>query len=269
MGDGRIRREAGYRRVSPRGATRPATESGLSPAARRWLNRSLGLLLTAIVLGGSWYFAAEPVRQFFVRPVASVAVEGEFRHVSQERVMEVISTAIDRDFLQLDLARLKHTLEAEPWIESASLARRWPDVLQVRIVEERPIARWGDSGFLNQRGEIIDAQQVGDLAGLPWLQHDAGDSVAVMRRYLELSQMFRSRGLSITELHSDSKDAWRLTLNNGVEVNVGRGNMREKMGRLLLVHDRYLVEYLDEVEAIDIRYRNGVAVRWRNDEDVL
>lgn len=268
MSGTKIRRERGYRKVSPRGATRPEGEARLSPAVRRWLNRSLGLLLTAIVLGGVYYLAADPVRQFLQRPVASVAVEGEFRHVKKERVMAVISEAIDKDFLQLDLEQLKRSLEREPWIERASLARRWPDILQVRITEEKPIARWGDSSFLNQRGDIIAAEQVGDLSGLPWLGHDAGDSVAVMRRYLELSQLLRSRGLVIAELHSDSKSAWRLTLTNGVAIVMGRGNIREKMNRLLLVYDRYLMEYQDEIAAIDIRYRNGLAVRWRTDEEV-
>lgn len=258
-----LKRVRGYRKVSPSGATRPVDRRGLSPPARRWLNRTLGAVLALLVAAGVFYLAAEPVQQFLQRPVARVAVEGDFRHVEQERVMQVMQTAIDSDFLQLDLARIKRELEAEPWIEQATLARRWPDTLAVRIDEQRPIARWSDVGFLNRRGEVIAAEQVGDLAGLPKLQNDTGDSVAIMRRYLELSQLLRSRGLSITELYGDSKHAWRVGLSDGVTLVLGRGEMHEKIERFFTVYDRQLAEHFHRVDTVDLRYRNGAAVSWR------
>jgi cell division protein FtsQ len=259
----RARRVKGYSGVSPRGASRRQGRQELSPEAKGRIRKLLGLVVLVGLLAGAYHFGSTAVGPWLQRPVASVAVEGEFRYLPKERVMTVISTQITTDFLQLDLAILKRVLEQEPWIERAALARRWPDTLQVRIYEQQPIARWGDTGFLNFRGEVIELDSNAMLQDLPWLHGSDSEAIEIMQRYQDLAKLLRSRGMDIAKLASDGKRAWRMTLGNGVEIAIGRDQVMEKVQRFVRVYDLHLQESWAEVQAIDVRYSNGVAVRWR------
>ena len=188
-------------------------------------------------------------------------VEGEFQLISKQRATELIGNEIDGDFLQLDLMELKEALLSDPWVEKVTLNRRWPDTLVVKIIEQKPIARWGD-GFLNQRGEIIRVEEAGPLSGLPWLQGNEADAIEILQQYQDLSQILRSRGLDVLELKCDNKKSWRLTVKNHVEIAIGRDQVMEKIRRFVTVYDAHLSSVWSDVKAIDVRYTNGVAVRW-------
>ncbi len=76
--------------------------------------------------------------------------------------------------------------ETIPWVDRAGVARSWPRALRVQVVEQKPVARWGEGGLLNTRGEVFvqDAQHI--PAELPELVGPAGhrsrDDRALPRR---------------------------------------------------------------------------------------
>jgi cell division protein FtsQ len=263
------RRERGYTKVSPQGrGNPPGNTTGKHKGQKNgfawnfsWLNRRFAAGVMVVVLGAGIYWASEPVAKIFERPIKSVVVEGEFQLISKQRATELIGNEIDGDFLQLDLMELKEALLSDPWVEKVTLNRRWPDTLVVKIIEQKPIARWGD-GFLNQRGEIIRVEEAEPLSGLPWLQGSEADAIEILQQYQDLSQILRSRGLDVLELKCDSKKSWRLTVKNHVEIAIGRDQVMEKIRRFVTVYDAHLSSVWSDVKAIDVRYTNGVAVRW-------
>lgn len=263
------RRERGYTKASPqgrknRGADAASGRKGLKPAFTwnfSWLNRRFAAGVMVVALGVAVYWASGPIAKVFERPIKSVVVEGEFHLISKQRATELIGGEIDGDFLQLDLMRLKQALLSDPWVEKVMLNRRWPDTLVVKIIEQKPIARWGD-GFLNQRGEIVRVDDAGPLSGLPWLQGNESDAIEILQQYQDLSQLLRSRGLDVLALKCDNKKSWRLTVKNHVEIAIGRDQVMEKIRRFVTVYDAHLSSVWTDVKAIDVRYTNGVAVRW-------
>lgn len=257
--DSLIRRVRGYQKILPSGKSEASED--LSGSNSRW-KRGLGTLVFLALLGVAGYFSAEPLANILERPLSSVAVEGEFHYVSKERTIELIGAELDGDFLQLDLMRLKAVLERDPWVEYAALGRRWPDILLVKIVEQKPIARWGENGFMNQRGEIVHVEKMEGLDELPWLHGSEADAGRILQQYLDLSQLLRSRGLEVIALRCDQKKSWRLTLRNDIEVVIGRDQVMEKMRRFITVYDRYLNSLWNDVKTVDVRYTNGVAVQW-------
>jgi cell division protein FtsQ len=261
------RRERGYAKVSPQGRSgstekknRKSAKSGFTMSFA-WFNRRFATGLFVLVLGVGIYWVSEPIAKIFERPIKSVVVEGEFQLISKQRATELIGDEIDGDFLQLDLMKLKDALLSDPWVEKVTLNRRWPDTLVVKIVEQKPIARWGD-GFLNQRGEIVRVEDAGPLSGLPWLQGNEADAIEILQQYQDLSQILRSRGLDVLALKCDNKKSWRLTVKNHVEIAIGRDQVMEKIRRFVTVYDAHLNSVWSDVKAIDVRYTNGVAVRW-------
>lgn len=262
-----VRRAQGHERVTPQGQHRAAKRN--APATVnywKWVNPKwllgIGLLIATVAI----YFVYEPLEKLLERPLKSVVVEGEFHFISKTRATELISQEIDNNFLRLDLMRLKHVLMDDPWVESVSLVRRWPDTLVVKILEQKPIARW-DNGFLNQRGEIVRVKATDQLQGLPWLQGNETDAVEILQQYQDLSQLLRPRGLDISALKCDNKKSWRLTLAKDVEIVIGRDQVMEKMRRFMTVYDTQLSHVWSDVRAVDVRYSNGIAVRWAENSE--
>ena len=270
--DRSAKRERGYAKTSPQGwrDREPRRKAGRSGKklwhlwSFAWVNRKLGAAVFAIGVCFGLYWISGPVAKVFERPIKSVVVEGEFNFITKQRATELIGNEIDDDFLQLDLMRLKNALLGDPWVESVTLNRRWPDTLVVKVSEQKPIARWGD-GFLNQRGEIVLIEEASKLSGLPWLQGSEADAPEILQQYQDLSQLLRSRGLEVIALKCDNKKSWRLTIKNHVEIALGRDQVMEKMRRFVTVYDTHLSNVWQDVKAIDLRYTNGVAVRWVTD----
>lgn len=239
---------------------------GTGTMAGRWLQFQAWikkLILGLIVLLALWgsYQALGSLSELFQRPIKSVTVEGEFHFISQERATQLITQEINDDFLQIDLSKIKAVLLDDPWVESVTLTRRWPDTLVVKIAEQKPIARWGE-GFLNQRGEIVRAKEMKGLKELPWLQGDEIYAAEILQQYQDLSLLLRARGLEIAELKCDSKKSWRLKIKNNVEIAIGRDQVMEKMRRFVTVYETQLQSVWKDVKSIDVRYSNGVAVNW-------
>ena len=259
----------GQARVTPRGAS-PRAQNKPGGARRVWRGLTgpgaKGLALVLLLLAAG-YGVRAPVVDWLARPVSGITVEGDFENLRRTRVETLLSNLVDDPFLQVNLARVKAVLEAEPWVERVSVRRRWPDQLQVRVHEEQPIARWNDSGFLNRYGEIIELEEDQGLSGLPQLQASDRDSARMMERYLNLTQILRGSGLQINLLRKDPTGSWRLQLSDGTWVTMGRGRIVEKAQDFIRVFHRHLKQSWEQVDQVDLRYASGLAVAWKENTD--
>lgn len=220
----------------------------------------MGLAVTA------YLFAAEPLERALNKPIASVKVEGEFRYLDKQKAADLIGATLEEDFLELDLQRVKAVLEREPWIENVSVQRQWPDILRVRVYEQQPIARWGETGFLNQKGAIIRVADADKLNALPWLDAEDDQATKVMRQYQDIAPLLRARGLTLKSLRCDQRKAWKMQLQGGIEVTIGRDQVMEKVGRFVSIYDRQLQQNWTAVASVDLRYDSGIAVAWIDEE---
>ncbi len=255
--------------TGPRGAS--PTGGSAMPASSGLLRRILGLLVLVSMVIGTIYIAVRSFKFDVVidRPVASVSVEGDFRFVSRERITELVTPLVNKKFLQLDLKAIKNSIEREAYVDYAVLSRKWPDRLSVRIAEQQPIARWGERGFLNQRGDIVETEQLEFLQQLPLLAGKREQAAKIMLQYQRISRLLRPYDLDVKELRSDDKFAWQLLLSNDLKVVVGRDQVLEKIQRFLTVYEQQLRGRLDDIARVDVRYENGVAVRWHKTAAVV
>lgn len=229
----------------------------------RWL-LSLSALVVLAVMVYQWNPAAY-FEAWVNRPIAHVLVEGQFYFVEQKAIHKLLDNETHKNILNVDLHALKAQLEANPWIDSVSITRQWPDTLVVRIEEQQPIALWGKTGFLNMRGDVIRVNNVGVLAGLPLLEGRDDASAEVMQKYLQIKKMFAAKELAVTSVQQKPTQAWVITIEEGIEIRVGKDQLFEKLQRLLSVYQQDLKKQWHRVATIDLRYEKGLAVAWRVD----
>src|SRR5690606_33729919 len=132
----------------------------------------------------------------------------------------------------------------------------WPDRLIINVEEEVAIARWGEHSLLNQQGMIFTPQEIDSLIQLPLLSGPVEDAKEVMEQYLEFNQLLYPLGVRIRDLTMNARGAWTLTLTNGIEVRLGREQELARLRRLVVFLQAMGPEKLNDVAALDLRYRN-------------
>ncbi|HSD70742.1 MAG TPA: cell division protein FtsQ/DivIB [Woeseiaceae bacterium] len=223
------------------------------------LARLSGLVVAVAAIVLTYQFSS----RLLDRPIASITIEGPFLRVSALQIEGVISDELQHGFLSADLGLLRDLVVGLPWIDQATVARRWPNRLQITVTEQTPAACWGERGLLNTRGElfITDARHI--PAELPRLSGPEDQAAAVARRYLQIREQLIPMGLDVRRLHLDARGAWDMTLQNGIGVRLGRQNVDERTTLFLEVVADIVSSREADIEFVDMRYSNGFTIGWK------
>jgi cell division protein FtsQ len=192
-----------------------------------------------------------------------VVVEGSLARASPAHIETVIREELKGTFFTLSLADARASLRRVPWVKSVALRRQWPDRLVVTIVEHEPLARWNDAGLVDTEGEIFNAVFDGEL---PQFVGPDGSSAEIALRYREFGAALESRSLAIEQVRLSPRGGWQLRTMGGAHlaIELGRSVPGERLSRFILYYPR-TVGALNRggtrVEYVDLRYRNGFAVR--------
>ncbi|CAA0083108.1 Cell division protein FtsQ [Zhongshania aliphaticivorans] len=232
------------------------------PVSREWGRIFNRLLLVAVTMG--FVYGVERLSsQLESIPVDRVVFAGDFRHVSREVLIDRVTSHLAVGYIGLDLEGIQSELEQEPWVYRAIVERVWPRELKITIVEETPIAVWGNGGLLNHRGKIfLPTKPLSEGANLPLLSGPEGGAIEIMRQYRLMSQLLGDENLILQRLRMNDRGAWTATLNGGTVLVLGRQEPLEKLRRFMWVYKQQLAANFDQVKKVDTRYINGLAVSW-------
>lgn len=196
------------------------------------------------------------------RPIQRAEIAGRFTQVQPLQVEQALKPFAKEGFISIDLAKVKHAVRNIQWIDDVRVERRWPNGIRVFVVEQVAVARWGESGLLNTRGELFlpDARDL--PADLPQLNGPEGTEGDVARLYLETYPRLMAVGLKLSSVQLDARGAWELGLANGVQVRLGRQDVKARLERFIQVASPLIATRAGEVAYVDMRYSNGFAVGW-------
>lgn len=259
------------RKPVPRGASRLVSKPPLSARLARpglGLFKRLGWPLLLLALGVAAYQLSQRLLPYADRPIASVSVEGDLRYLSRDAVRQRIARYAASTFFEVDLVGMQSELERMSWIAHAEVRRVWPDQLVVHLQEQLPVARWGDGALLNNAGEAFAPRDLAHYEHLPQLYGPQRAQQQVMQQYQILSQMLRPLGFAISRLELHERGSWFLTMSGNdtqqpIELLLGRDPLVEKMRRFAAIYDKALKPQIANIERVDLRYPNGLAVGWR------
>ncbi|MCD8512292.1 MAG: cell division protein FtsQ/DivIB [Nitrincola sp.] len=212
------------------------------------------------------FMVADKALALLDQPISEVSIKGQIHHLDGQALATQLAQEIRAPLLSLDVRSLRDEALANPWVHVAEVRRQWPAAIEVSIAEQVPVARWGDRGLLNHQGDIFWPDLSAGYDFLPRLNGPAHETRAIIAQYHDLSALFSTYGIRIQSLTLESRGAWNLELDNGIQVVAGREQLMPRLRRFLNIYDAQLAEVADQIEQIDIRYTNGVAVRWRTEE---
>jgi cell division protein FtsQ len=240
--------------------------------------------MTTLVLGMAFVVLcalalARGVSRLPMFDIAGIAVSGEMNHNNAVTLRANVAPRLSGTFFTVDLARVRAVFESLPWVRRAVVRRDFPNRLHVVLQEHQPVAYWGADGevrLINSYGEVFEAN-VGEVEqdNLPKLKGPEGQSAEVLAMYRTVTPLFEKVNLPVDQLEMSSGGSWRLQLDSGATIEMGRGGVDEVSARvnrflktLTQVTSRY-GRQASAVEAADLRHENGYAIRLRGVSTVV
>jgi cell division protein FtsQ len=218
-------------------------------------------IFACVVLVG---VAAAFVALLFVMnsPVQVVRVSGELSLPERDAVKAAVLQRLDGGLLGISLDDVVDGVLALSWPREVRVRRVWPGIVDVNVTKDTFVARWGGGGVLNSGGQVVDSAGPPDEA-LPLIRCASANGARAMQIFQMLGQVLADTPLKVAEVEEDALGEWRVTFTNKLTVSLGHEELLERVERFSHVYRKVIEERIAQVDHVDARYRNGVAVSWR------
>jgi cell division protein FtsQ len=219
----------------------------------------VAMAVAALIASAIAWLARQPA--FAIR---EVVVTTPLARASAPHLEAVIREEIRGTFFTLDLERARAAIGKVPWVRGVALRRQWPQRLEIAIEEHLPLARLGEDALVNTFGETFTASYAG---ALPRFAGPEGYAREITDRYREWSAVLAPLALDVIELAMSPRGGWRvraLGSEGPLTLELGRDEASARLQRFVAVHANTigaLARQGTRIEHVDLRYRNGFAVR--------
>jgi len=203
-------------------------------------------------------------------PLRRLAVQGAEQTVTAAEVREALRSDALGSFFSADVNELRQRVEQLPWVERASVRKEWPDVLQVYVVEQQPLAFWNDDRMLNLAGEVFKADSTrlseAQRQQLPYLYGPEDAKQETLDQFRALSALLQINGFRVQALRLSPRFATEVVLADGTELRLGRESQLQRVQRFIDVYPAIEKQQDRPIDYVDLRYDTGVSVRWQDEQ---
>ena len=198
-----------------------------------------------------------------------IEVTGDTSFTNVGALEKTLWEKLNGNYFFADLDPMRAAVEEVPWVASAKVERLWPDTIRVEIEKRRPIAIWGGTRLISDRGEIFALKNLDtpEAQGLPSFSGPDAMAHEVVEMYGPLSVTVEKLGAKIRDLSVTDRGSWSVVIEGGdipsTKIELGRNTRDSRVqDRLELVAAHY-----QEVSrmmggppgSIDARYVNAFA----------
>lgn len=195
-------------------------------------------------------------------PIKTVRIFGVNR-VDHREMQEALLPLVNRGFFTIEVEHIKERLTQMPWVSELYVRRVWPDQVEVKVVEKTPIARWNNESLLSAAGELFTPQKETYPADLPDFAGPAGQHIVMLRYFKDINRLLLPLHAKIAHLELTPYYTWKVTLDNGMGMQVESKDILTRLAHFVKVYPKIVGERAGDVDYVDLRYPNGVAVRWK------
>lgn len=240
------------------------------PSDVRLMNATANILWIAVALGLAAMIVAWAAR-WPLFSVRTIRVEGDVARNSVATIRSNAAPQLAGNLFTIDLGAARRAFESVPWVRQAVVRRVWPDRLVVQLEEHRAAAYWepegGSDRLVDTYGDVFDAN-LGDVEDedLPTLRGPEGRSRAMLELYVRLAPVVAALdgGARIDTLALSGRGSWRVVLDGGATLELGRGSADEVVARterFVRSVTQVTGRYQRALVHADLRHADGYAVR--------
>lgn len=267
----------------PQGATRTTVEKRIKPALRERVSLKLPMkLLRRLVVVSvlvMLMMSGGRVLDSLDQPITQIQVTGKLTHLDQADIAAWVQGQITDGVLRTNLRSLQVQLQKQPWIATVTVRRQWPGVLHISLQERVAVARWNHKDLLTADGEVFKPQQLPVFEELPHLWGVDVSGREVLQKFRWLQAQFQNMDLQVVTVNKAQRGAWQVELISqladedkdkaaSLQVAFGAHDLQARLERFKTLYDSVLQARINEIERVDLRYTNGIAVQWKDAENV-
>ncbi len=195
-------------------------------------------------------------------PLRTLRVQGALARVDRAQLQATVLPHAQRGFFAVDLGSVQQAVDRLPWVERSEVRKHWPDVLEVRIVEHRPFARWGEDRLLSEHGRLFPIGKLQVPVGLPLLDGPEARVPEVVALYNQARTQLANAG-GVLGVALDRRGSWSIALHDGTRVVLGRNDPGARLARFAPMLPQLASQNPQRrLVRADLRYTNGFALTW-------
>ena len=204
------------------------------------------------------YAAVWRIAQLDAFALREIRITNPVQHVTREQVEAVVFGELRGNFFTVDLVATRAAFEKLSWVRRVDVNRSWPDRVEVAVEEHVPIARWGDAALVNAYGEVFAGTSDQPL---PVFEAPEGTAPEVVARHAAFERRLTAIGRTIDRMRVSERRAWRIRLDDGMVIELGRDDVEARLANFVAAFDRTVATLDGGSTHVDLRYPNGFAVR--------
>lgn len=198
-------------------------------------------------------------------PIERITLSGDVRLTTSQDINQALAEEKKSSFFAVNLNDISDKLSGLPWVKSATVVRRWPDQLQIQLVEHSPDYRWGDNELIDSQSNRFANRYQALFNDLPQIHGPDGleDEVIIAYQRLLGNLGIHTEKLAIDKFILNPYLSWELHLQSGVVVKFGRDDYEQRLARFSEAVRAGKLPKIDQVDILDFRYHRGFAIKWK------
>lgn len=208
------------------------------------------------------FFSVNKIKQTNEFPIHQVKIYG-VKHLNAEETQQMLLPFVSKGFFAVEVDAIKEQLLQTPWIADVSVRRVWPDEVVIIVSERNPIARWNENSLLSSTGEIFSPSLESFPSGLPDFIGPEGQQISMLEFYSKIMPLLSPLHLKIKRFALSPYLSWDMEFANGMKVRLGYKDILTRVGHFVKVYSKIVGVRAADVDYVDLRYPNGLAIRWK------
>ncbi len=182
-------------------------------------------------------------------------------NVTHAQIENLVQNEVEGNFISVNLTAVREAFVKLPWVRDARINREWPHGLNVTLEEHQALAYWGSHALVNTHGEVFRVTADVDLP--IFIGPNEASAHEVTQQYRRFNQILAPLRQHIAQVMLTQRYAWRIQLNTGTVLELGRNEIEERLTRYVSVYNHSIarLNQQEPLAYVDLRYPNGFAIR--------
>ncbi|MES2607994.1 MAG: cell division protein FtsQ/DivIB [Pseudomonadota bacterium] len=192
--------------------------------------------------------------------VRDVFVEGR-KNASLDVIMSATQVATKTPILAYDIDVIRDNLLKVDWIKTATVQRRLPNLLYIKLVERQPIALWQRQGhhyLVDKDGVVIKSPILDAFKALPIVT--GVNAPAHTPKLLDLLNKFITVRKHLSAMIRIRERRWDITIDKTITVKLPEEGLEDALARLSILLDEQKITPSDVI-SVDLRLPKQVIMR--------
>lgn len=196
-------------------------------------------------------------------PVQTVYIVGQ-KQIVRDDLRDIVKPLVMPGFFAINVDTIHDRLLQLPWVASVVVTKRWPNEIVINITEKIPAARWNKVNLLSTEGEVFRPKDIDQSHSLADFVGPDGQQIVMLKYFVDINRILLPLHAKISYLELTPTDSLKLKLDNGMTLKAGQSDILTRLTHFVKVYPKIIGDEAMNVDYIDLRYPNGMAVKWKN-----